>query len=131
MKIEVISDTFSEYSTIGKMYIDGVYECLTLEDKIRNKKLYGETAIPRGTYHVTIDYSPKYKKPMPHILNVPGFEGIRIHSGNTAKDTEGCILLGLTKGVDFIGSSVKAFNKFYSKLEKAYEAGDEITITIS
>ena len=92
--------------TIGKLYIDGEYFCDTIEDtdrgltqtmtdaQIKSKKVYGQTAIPTGTYRVIISYSIKFKRQMPLLLNVPGFLGIRIHSGNTEKDTEGCLIVG-------------------------------------
>ena len=85
--------------TIGKLYIDGHYLCDTLEDTVRpaGTKIAGKTAIPAGTYRVKKTMSPRFKKILPEILNVPGFAGVRIHSGNTAKDTEGCLLLGLNK----------------------------------
>lgn len=88
----------SEY-TIGKLYIDNQYFCDTLEDVVRKdgEKVYGKTAIPSGMYRVKKTFSPRFKKVLPEILEVPNFSGVRIHSGNTAKDTEGCILLGLNK----------------------------------
>ena len=87
----------SEY-TIGKLYIDGHYLCDTLEDTVRNGvKIAGKTAIPAGKYKVKKTMSPRFKKILPEILNVPGFSGVRIHSGNTAADTDGCLLLGLNK----------------------------------
>lgn len=87
----------AEY-TIGKLYIDDNYFCDTLEDTVRNgTKVYGKTAIPTGKYKVKKTYSPRFKKQLPEILNVPNFSGVRIHAGNTAKDTEGCLLLGLNK----------------------------------
>lgn len=98
MKVEV-KRTFkgTEY-TIGKLYIDGHYLCDTLEDTVRNGvKIAGKTAIPAGTYKVKKTMSPRFKKVLPEILNVPGFTGVRIHSGNTAADTDGCLLLGLNK----------------------------------
>lgn len=98
MKVEV-KRTFkgTEY-TIGKLYIDGHYLCDTLEDTVRNGvKIAGKTAIPAGTYQVKKTMSPRFKKILPEILNVPGFTGVRIHAGNTAADTDGCLLLGLNK----------------------------------
>lgn len=98
MKVEV-KRTFkgTEY-TIGKLYIDGHYLCDTLEDTVRNGvKIAGKTAIPAGTYKVKKTMSPRFKKVLPEILNVPGFTGVRIHAGNTAADTDGCLLLGLNK----------------------------------
>jgi len=94
--------------TIGKLYIDDVYFCDTLEDTVRDvnkngkfdngeKKIKGETAIPYGTYEIKWTYSPRFKKYTPQLMNVPSFEGVRIHSGNTSKDTEGCLLLGENK----------------------------------
>lgn len=101
----------SEY-TIGKLYIDDNYFCDTLEDVVRSgEKVYGQTAIPAGKYKVKKTYSPRFKKKLPEILNVPGFSGVRIHSGNTAKDTEGCLLLGLnkTKGAVLCSQDAMAF----------------------
>lgn len=99
MKVEV-KRTFkgTEY-TIGKLYIDGHYLCDTLEDTVRpvGVKIAGKTAIPTGTYKVKKTMSPRFKKVLPEILNVPGFTGVRIHAGNTAVDTDGCLLLGLNK----------------------------------
>ena len=87
----------SEY-TIGKLYIDGHYLCDTLEDTVRKGvKIVGKTAIPAGKYKVKKTMSPRFKKILPEILNVPGFSGVRIHAGNTAADTDGCLLLGLNK----------------------------------
>lgn len=83
--------------TIGKLYIDENYFCDTLEDTVRKVKIAGKTAIPTGTYKVKKTYSPRFKTILPEILNVPNFTGVRIHSGNTAKDTDGCLLLGLNK----------------------------------
>lgn len=89
--------------TLGKLYVDGVYECETLEDEYRGddmaKKVKGATAIPCGTYPLLITDSPRFGKPLPLVANVPGFEGIRIHTGNDAGDTEGCLLVGTARGV--------------------------------
>jgi hypothetical protein len=128
MKLELKRFEFGDTFTIGKFYIDGIYHCYTLEDKVREgKKINGQTAIPNGTYDVIVDVSTRFGKSLPHILNVPNFTGVRIHAGNTSKDTEGCILLGHTwAGKDFIGNSKIAFNSFFEKLEKAKKA----TITI-
>jgi len=91
--------------TIGHLYIDDKYFCDTLEDKNRDlnhngkfdndeKKVYGKTSIPFGTYSIELRRSPHFKRVLPRLLNVPNFEGVLIHRGNTAKDTSGCILLG-------------------------------------
>ena len=89
--------------TIGKLYVDGTYFCDTIEDKVRDlprePKVYGETAIPAGTYKVIVNISPKFKRLLPRLLNVPYFDGILIHRGNTEKDSAGCIILGENKVV--------------------------------
>lgn len=89
MVLQLIRENMSGLATEGKLFIDGVFECHTLEDTDRHlenggKKIYGQTAIPRGIYDMDITYSNRFKKEMPIILNVPFFEGIRIHSGNYA-----------------------------------------------
>ena len=99
--------------TIGKLYIDGHYLCDTLEDTVRpaGTKIAGKTAIPAGTYRVKKTMSPRFKKILPEILNVPGFTGVRIHAGNLATDTDGCLLLGLnkTKGAILDSQTTMAF----------------------
>ena len=128
MDIKLRRFEFGTTYTIGKLYIDGVYHCFTLEDKVREgEKVQNETAIPYGIYSVIIDISTRFGRPMPHVLDVPGFEGIRIHTGNTSHDTEGCILLGTTwAGKDFVGNSKFAFEPFFEKLKEAGKA----TLTI-
>ena len=118
---------------IGKLYIDGVYFCDTIEDVDRGlsdemeveemlkKKVKGETAIPTGIYHVYITYSPKYKKQMPLIDGVKGYSGIRIHSGNTSKDTEGCLIVGKNKQVGKVLESRKTYNALFKQLVSTKE----------
>lgn len=136
MKLEVVRFEYGSTYTIGKLFIDGSFQCFTLEDAMREKegvvhKIVGKTAIPTGTYKVIIDYSNRFKRPMPHVLNVPQFEGIRIHSGNTSEDTEGCILLGTTwAGTDFISNSRLAYDAFFLKLADAVAKSEEVSITI-
>ena len=104
--IEIIRDTYTDLQTIGEMHFDGEFLCDTLEDTVRlgddgimqkDEKVYGETAIPPGTYEVIINDSVRFKRKMPLLLNVPFFSGIRIHSGVTEKSTLGCILVGERK----------------------------------
>lgn len=114
--------------TIGKLYVNGNYVCDTLEDKDRglddslsedyiNKiKVFGKTAIPAGKYNVSITYSPHFKKNLPLVTNVKGFDGIRIHSGNTDKDTLGCILVGYNNVTGKVINSKEALAKLMSKL---------------
>lgn len=113
---------------IGKLYIDGKWFCDVIEDvdrglsdemaeeEIIKKKIKGETAIPTGIYPVYLTYSPKYKKKMPLIDNVKGYSGIRIHSGNTSKDTEGCLIVGKNKEVGKVLESRKTYNALFKKL---------------
>ena len=127
MKIEIKRLHKTANSTIGELSIDGVWECYTLEDIERPVKIKAETAIAKGTYKVIINQSNRFKRLMPLLLNVPNFEGVRIHAGNTNHDTEGCILVGRTRSKDFIGQSRKAYDTLFSKMQKA----KEITLTIS
>lgn len=127
-----------EKYTIGKLYIDGEYFCDTVEDKdrelysymdvgeISRLKVYGETAIPYGTYKVRLSMSYKYKKILPEIMNIPGWTGVRIHSGNTAEDSLGCIIVGQNKAVGKVLNSRVTMNALMQKLE----GQDDIEITI-
>lgn len=139
--------------TIGRLYIDGVYYCNTLEDAdrglrqtdpltyIQARKVAGETAIPSGTYGVSMNTtSPKYagvawyrnfcQGKMPRLLAVPGFDGILIHPGNDALDTKGCILVGKNTKVGKLTESKATFEKLYKKMKAAHDKGEEITIEI-
>jgi len=131
MKLKLIRQPSSEKSTQGVLYLDDVWECFTLEDVVRPVKIPKETAIPEGSYKVVLDYSNRYKRIMPHILNVPNFEGIRIHAGNTMEDTEGCILVGRGSERDKITQSRLAFNQLFEKLSKAQALAEGIDITIT
>ena len=97
MELKVIRKEFTDSSTIGEMWIDNTFFCYTLEDVKREVKIYGETCIPYGRYKVIVNMSNRFKVMMPLLLDVPQFEGIRIHKGNKAIDTHGCILVGLDK----------------------------------
>jgi hypothetical protein len=117
MIISIQRFEFGDKYTIGKLYLDGVFECYTLEDKVREIKIPKETAIPAGSYKVIIDHSNRFGRDLPHILDVPDFEGVRIHSGNTDKDTEGCILVGKSHAVDFVSDSRKTFDILFEKIK--------------
>jgi heme-degrading monooxygenase HmoA len=122
---------FTDKSTTGELYVDGEKECFTLEDVVREgEKVYGVTAIPYGRYQVTMTMSPRFKKIMPLLNNVEGFDGVRIHKGNKAEDTEGCILVGTWRTRDWINNSKKAYDDLFEKLEKADDKGEKIWITI-
>ena len=137
MKLKLIRTWYADTYTIGKLYIDGVYFADTLEDKNRDvdkngifnngeKKVYGKTCIPFGTYKVILSMSSKFKKILPLLLNVPQFDGIRIHSGNTDEDSSGCILVGIKDIKGRISKSTITLNSLMTKLSKA----DNITIEI-
>lgn len=120
--------------TIGKLYVDRKYFCDTLEDQVRNltceEKVPGKTAIPVGKYEVIVNISPKFKRELPRLLNVPGFDGILIHRGNTAKDTAGCILLGENKERGKVINSTQYELQLTKMLGRAQEKGEGITIQI-
>ena len=122
-------------ATIGELYVDGEHIADTLEDRVRpeGEKVYGKTAIPEGTYEVKLTYSPRFKKILPEILNVPNFSGIRIHCGNSSADSSGCVLVGTWDGEkeDWVGNSRIAFNELMSLLQKAADNKEKITITIN
>jgi hypothetical protein len=121
---------FTDNSTIGALSIDGEFECFTLEDPVRKEKIKGITAIPAGTYQVAITFSPRFQKLLPLLLNVPNFEGVRIHVGNFPRDTKGCILVGETKETDMILESKVAFAALFEKLQVASDT-EEIVIEIT
>ena len=129
MKLQVIRNC-GETCTIGKLFVDGVFECYTLEDVVRpeGEKVFGETAIPYGEYDVTITYSPHFQRDLPLLLSVPNFEGVRIHPGNTAADTEGCLLVGESRDSTSIHNSRAAFDALFPKIRDAINAGEKVTI---
>lgn len=140
MKLTLNRIALRQTYTIGKLYIDGKYFCDTLEDTVRDtnksgkfdngeKKVKGKTAIPYGTYEIKWTYSPRFKKYTPQLMNVPSFEGIRIHSGNSSDHTEGCLLLGENKKVGMVLNSRATIAKFYPIIKDTCAKG-EVTIEI-
>ncbi len=129
MLLQLIRTVNTPTTTLGKLFIDGIEYCYTLEDTdrgltksmpledIKKKKIRALTAIPKGTYQVVISYSPRFKRQLPLLLNVPGYSGIRIHPGNKAEHTEGCILVGEYFNDNYIKNSVNTFNKLFTLLE--------------
>ena len=152
MEIKLKRIAKKEAYTIGKMYVDGEYVCDTLEDKDRGLtsmmsvaqicgvKVHGETAIPTGRYLVDMKtVSPRFggraqyqfcKGRLPRLCNTPGYQGVLIHIGNTAKDTDGCILVGENKAVGQVLNSTATFRKLNPILKAADERGEQIWITI-
>ena len=131
-----------ENYTIGSLFIRGRYLCDTIEDKVRDfnkdgdlldageKKVYAQTAIPYGTYNVELSMSPKFKRLLPMILDVKHFTGIRIHRGNTAKDSAGCILPGENKIKGKVINSTKYEVNIVDRIQRATDRGEQIKITI-
>ena len=130
MKLRIERKWCNPGCTIGLMTVDGMNEYFTLEDVERETKIAGKTAIPKGTYNVSITPSNRFKRDLPLIENVPGFEGVRIHPGNTAEDTEGCILVGRHKGPNYVSESRAAFNDLYKQIKGAIDSGDQVLLEI-
>ena len=132
MKLEIKRHWFSDRSSIGTLRIDGKPQCFTLEDcaRARGVKIPLYTAIPEGLYRVIIDFSQRFQRRMPHILEVPGFDGIRFHPGNAPDQTAGCVILGYQRGKDIIWESQKAYDDFYTLFEQAIYLGEEVTLSI-
>lgn len=132
---------FKDTYTIGNLYIDGVFFCNTLEDKNRDlnkngkfdngeSKVYGETCIPFGTYKVVLNMSPRFKRELPRLLNVPSFEGVLIHRGNTAADSSGCILVGENKIPGKVINSTLYEERLVKLMKNALHRGEDISIEI-
>ncbi len=130
MKLELVRSTYTVRSTIGVLSYNNS-TCFILEDPVRPKKIHGITAIPAGTYQIIVSHSQKFGRDMPLLHNVPGYEGIRIHPGNSPKDTEGCLLPGLVRGIDSVGSSRAAYDALFQAIRRAIRDGERIEITIS
>ncbi len=140
-KILVKAIAKTDVSTISRLYIDGHFECYILEDvdrglkksmplsMLQKMKVQNTTAIPEGSYGLSKSFSNRFQKVMPILLNVPAFEGVRIHAGNYAKDTEGCLLVGTGFTKDMVTNSRMAFESFFPKLESLLVTG-EVTMTL-
>lgn len=133
MNLELKRRWLTPRSTVGELFVDGKFECFILEDRYRpppEPKVYGKTAIPNGRYEVRITPSPRFKRDLPLVMNVPGFEGIRIHPGNNADHTEGCLLPGRRRTADQVRESKLAFDDLFEKLKNAGKGPHFITITV-
>lgn len=140
MHLDIKRIHFDPDYTVGELSEDGVRACYTLEDAVRERigvpvaawKIKGLTAIPAGDYVIEITHSQRFGRLMPQVMNVPGFTGVRIHSGNNSLDTDGCILVGNDwGGGDWIGNSRVAYNTLFAKLLAAHKRGEKITISIN
>ena len=142
MEIRINRIARKERYTIGNMYVDDTYFCDTLEDadrglsdtmeidEILENKLKGITAIPTGKYDVILSFSPRFKRVLPLLLNVKGFEGVRVHPGNNAEDTEGCLLVGENKEKGKVLNSRATFEKLMSILLSCEKRKEQMTIKI-
>lgn len=138
MKLILQRSRAGDGCTIGALFVDGMEGCFTCEDVVREIpgtpvsawKVAGETAIPAGTYQIIITPSVRFKRDLPLLVNVPGFSGVRIHPGNTAADTEGCILVGTRVGVNAVLESRIAFAALFDKIHVALDAGELCHIEI-
>jgi len=135
MRLVLKRTTFTKNSTIGELSIDGRLVCHVLEDVVRpaGQKVFGKTAIPAGTYDIIVNLSNRFRVLMPLLLKVRGFEGVRIHAGNTEADTLGCLLVGTydPRKPDFVSNSRQAYAQVLARINAALAAGEPVTITIS
>lgn len=133
MKIKLVRKKGTAGFTEGRLYIDGEFECFTVEDAERAVKIQNKTAIPKGIYPVTISMSPRFKKMLIEIKDVPNFTGIRIHSGNSSEDTEGCIIVGSINDRDdddWVGGSRVAYTRLHNKVKQALSARHPVTLEV-
>lgn len=132
MRLTLTRVTRVDDATIGKLEIDGIQTCYTLEDVVRppGVKIPGSTAIPAGTYPVQITWSPKFRVDMPLLIGVPDFQGVRIHPGNTADHTDGCILVGMEVRNDTVVRSREAYNIVFREIREALIVHEDVFIDI-
>ena len=138
MMLRLVREPSRDLVTFGTLFVDDVVECRTLEDQVRERpgvpvaawKIPKQTAIPTGRYRVRLTMSARFGRVLPLLENVPGFSGIRIHSGNVIEDTEGCILVGRRASGRRIAESRVAFRKLMGRLEHAHHNGNELAIDV-
>ena len=132
MKLTLQRNESQGNATIGTINADGEFVCYSIEDVIRDTKIFGRTAIPAGEYQVVITYSPHFQRDLPVLINVPEYSGVRIHPGNTSADTEGCLLPGTSVADDqqSVAQSKLAFDKVFNLIQSALDSGQQVTINI-
>lgn len=118
--------------TVGRLYVNGEYFCDTLEPPVREYgvKIPGKTAVPAGKYKVVLNESPRFKRVLPLLIDVPGFEGVRIHPGNGAEDTQGCVLVGYNRQKGRVCQSRATFARLFEQLRQAEERGEALSAQI-
>ncbi len=127
MNLRLIREPSRYGATLGVLFLDGTFQCFCVEDEIREVagqpvtkwKVPGETAIPAGRYRIQITHSPRFNRRLPILLGVPGFDGIRIHPGNSSADSEGCILPGRARGKGTVLESRLAFEELFALMNLA------------
>ena len=140
MELRLQREASTDQATLGALFLDDERFCWTLEDPVRadpdpatpanEAKIPGRTAIPAGRYEVVLTVSPRFKRELPLLVGVPGYSGVRIHAGNRAEDTEGCILPGYERGRDFVGRSREAEAALIYRLAAARTRGEAVHITV-
>ncbi len=138
MILVILREPSGPTSTIGRLYMGGEPFCWTLEDPVRERpgvpvadwKIAGKTAIPAGRYQIVLTLSPRFKRELPLLVDVPGFTGVRIHAGNRADDTEGCLLPGYDRGPDWVGRSREAEGALIFRIAGARTRGEPVTIDV-
>lgn len=133
MILTLLRDRLTEKSTTGKLMLGEQHVAFTLEDVYRpplEPKVPRETCIPCGVYEVLVTHSPRFGVDLPLILNVPGFSGVRIHAGNYPKDTEGCVLVGTTRGPDQVLGSRIAFEEVFELIQAARARAETVTLDV-
>lgn len=139
MKLKLVRDTSTKGFTEGKLYIDGIFECYTIENEDRKLesggvKVQNLTAIPKEIYNLTISMSNRFKKFLIEVLGVNQFSGIRMHPGNSSKDTEGCIIVGSINdrtNDDWVGGSKIAYEQLHRKVKTALSNKEKVTLEIT
>ena len=135
--MEILTDRvfLGEKYTIGNMFVNGMYVCDTIEDRVRilnseKDKVKDETAIPKGRYKVILSYSPHFKRVLPELIDVPYFKNIRIHNGNDETHSSGCLVVGLNKVKGKVVDSKVTLDKLMARLQPAWDKKEDIYITI-
>ena len=136
MEIQLKRTVMTPKSTIGELYVNNKFECYVLEDTDRrleqnpDAKIHGETCIPRGKYQIVVTQSARFGRPLPLLVDVPGYTGVRIHTGNKPADTDGCLLPGLTYKENWVSDSTVAWAALFDKIKSALTT-EKVWITIS
>jgi len=138
MELRLLSEPSADGATLGSLFVDGVFQCWTLEDLVREMpgqpvsvwKVQDETAIPAGRYRVVLTFSNRFRRILPLLVGIEGFSAVRIHPGNWAANTQGCILVGLGRSKAMVTSSAVAFNALFARINDAVKRGEELWITV-